>query len=104
MRSLENGRLEKEVDGPFVTWLAANYPAYFAIKFMHRRGWPDRIVVGPERFVLFLEFKRPGAPKKRRGEKLQRWFADQLRSYGFTYEVVNSKATAIEAFRKEIRT
>ncbi len=101
---MEKGVLEKYGEGKFVEWLAANEPAYFAIKFMHRRGWPDRIVVGPKRFVLFLEFKRPNAPKKRRGEKLQRWFADQLRSYGFTYEIVSSKASAIEAFRKEIRT
>ena len=104
MPSVEKGSLEKEGEGKFVLWLTGNETAYVAIKLFKRRGWPDRIVVGPERFVLFLEFKRKKAPKNRRGEKLQRWFANQIRGYGFTYEIVNSKETAIDAFRKEVRS
>ncbi len=98
------GKLESEVEGEFVEWLAGNYGCYFAIKLVKNRGFPDRIVVGPGRFILFMEFKRPGAPKKRRGEKLQRHFQKLIEGFGFPYAKVDTKAGAIRAFRNEIRT
>ena len=90
------------VERPFVEWLKENYPCFMALKLVKLRGFPDRLVIGPGRFVLFLEFKRPKA-RKRKGEKLQRHFGNLLEQWGFAHEFVNSKARAIERFEQELK-
>lgn len=106
MRKVErSNKLEREVETPFAEWITANEPDYLCVKLFKRRGLPDRLVIGPDRFVLFVEFKRPGARKGRRGEKLQNYFANLIRGFGFTYVKTDTKASAIEAFQRErIRT
>jgi len=48
-----------------------------------KRGFPDRFLFGPEETVLIVEFKKTGARKNRRGEKLQDYHRAQFRKLGF---------------------
>lgn len=48
-----------------------------------KRGFPDRFLFGPKETVLIVEFKRTGAPKKRRGEKLQNHYRAEFERLGF---------------------
>lgn len=105
VRRVEDSRvtLENEnVERPFVKWLKENYPHFIALNLFKLRGFPDRLVIGPGRFVLFLEFKRPKA-RARKGEKLQRHYGNILEQFGFAHEFVNSKARAIERFEQELK-
>lgn len=58
------------------------------------RGWPDRICFGPKKRVVLIEFKRDKAPKKRRGEKLQKHYADEFRALGHEYHVIRGMEQA----------
>ena len=53
-------------------------------------GWtgvPDRIVLLPGGRIIFAELKRP---KGGRISEMQRWWADKLRSLGFTCLFIHS--------------
>lgn len=58
-----------------------------------KRGFPDRFCFGPGPLTIIVEFKRMGAPKKRRGEKLQDYYRKQFAKKGFdTRKVVGMRA------------
>jgi len=48
-----------------------------------KRGFPDRFLFGPGATTIVVEFKRTGARKKRRGEKLQNHYRAQFKELGF---------------------
>ena len=48
-----------------------------------RRGFADRFCFGAGARTVIIEFKRTGAPKKRRGEKLQNHYRNQFAALGF---------------------
>ena len=57
-----------------------------------KRGFPDRFCFGPEARTFIIEFKRKGAKKKRRGEKLQDHYRGEFRALGFeTYKVIGKE-------------
>jgi hypothetical protein len=49
-----------------------------------KRGFSDRFLFGPRATTIIVEFKRTGAKKKRRGEKLQNHYRKQFVGLGFT--------------------
>jgi len=53
-----------------------------------RRGFADRVCFGPDGVVVIVEFKRTGARKNRRGEKLQDHWRGEFRTLGFRTEKV----------------
>ena len=67
-----------------------------------KRGFPDRFLFGPKATLLIVEFKRTGAKKKRRGEKLQDYYRGLFRALGFkTMKVVgwNEAAKLLEELK-----
>ena len=48
------------------------------------RGVPDRILLGPNRFIVFIEFKAPSE----KPSVLQKKFIDLLNRFGFKAEIV----------------
>lgn len=48
-----------------------------------KRGFPDRFLFGPGAETIIVEFKRTGAKKKRKGEKLQDHYRGLFRALGF---------------------
>ena len=63
-----------------------------------RVGIPDRLVIGPFQFILFVELKRLG----KEPSPIQWWFHDILRKYGFTVMVPDSIEDAIEGFNSHL--
>lgn len=57
-------------------------------------GIPDRIIIGPGRFVLFLEFKKRDTTPT---PKQLRWIA-RLREWGFFADWAQSYEEAVEVF------
>ncbi len=101
---MEKGRIELEADAKreFGKWMRANAPEYDVIE-IKTPGFPDRCIVGPNRFVLWLEFKRERGPSKT-GAKRQDYYRNRIRGFGFGAKIVTTKASAIEAFRRAVRT
>lgn len=64
--------------------------AVVKLNLMGFRGWPDRLIFGDKRFVLFIEFKRPGEEPSPHQSKIHR----VLRGWGFTVLVIDDKGTA----------
>ena len=60
-------------------------------------GLPDRIIVGKDRLIFFIEFKRG----RERPRKIQKFVHDKLRSFGFNVYVCYSCDEAKEAYVKE---
>jgi len=58
-----------------------------------KRGFADRFLFGPGAITIIVEFKRTGARKKRKGEKLQDHYRGLFRDLGFkTLKVVGWNA------------
>ena len=94
--------LEADAKRAFGLWMRANHPGYEVIE-VRNRGFPDRCVLGPNRFVLFLEFKRERRASKT-GAKLQRYYRNVIINMGFPCEVVTTKASAIDAFNRSVHS
>jgi hypothetical protein len=61
-----------------------------------RRGFPDRMVLGYDGFVLFVEFKR----KKEKPEPLQRSTHRKLKRRGHSVAVVYTERGFVQALRR----
>lgn len=94
--------LEADAKRKFSQWIRANAPDYDIIE-IKTPGYPDRCIVGPNRFALWLEFKRERGPSKT-GAKRQAYYRGRLKGYGFAVEIVTTKTGAITAFRQASRT
>lgn len=51
-----------------------------------KRGWPDRLFLGPDSRMILVEFKRPGE----RPRKKQAAFFAALKLLGFQVEVIDN--------------
>jgi hypothetical protein len=87
--------LETSHETGFVKWLDT-YAQWEAIK-IYRRGWPDRLVIGPGPVVFFIEFKRDVNEDLR---KLQKHVREFLITIGFNVYVCRSAKEAKERTRK----
>lgn len=90
-------KLEKEVEQPFADWVNNDVAEWWALKFAPpgRRGWPDRILLGPNAIVFFIEFKRVGEEL----EPLQAHIRDVIQDLGFTVYVCESTEDAKQKTR-----
>lgn len=94
--------LEKDIEaavGREVALLSRelNLPIYYLkLTIVANRGWPDRLLLWPNRGIMFIEFKRPGEKPR----KLQEFVHAAIRKLGFIVEVhedVNRAMAAIKA-------
>lgn len=90
--------LEKDVEGYFVKVSAQH--GIWAIKMVPDwiRGFPDRMCLGKNAVVYFVEVKRPGG----RVRKLQTFMHEKLRGLGFSVYVISNKEE-VDAFYKQER-
>lgn len=74
---------------------------YWVIKLslLYFVGMPDRMLLGKNRFILFLEFKRRGEEPR----KIQEYRINQLREWGFPAYVVDDAKEAKRIFTKEVQ-
>lgn len=61
-----------------------------------KRGFPDRFCFGPGARTVIVEFKRKGARRKRRGEKLQDHYRGLFAALGFEVHKITGKEEANE--------
>lgn len=88
-------RLETSHEKGYMRWLD-NYVFWIAIK-IYRRGWPDRLVLGPGAIAFFIEFKRD---KDHDLRKLQNFWREYLTKLGFKVYVCRSTTEAKKVTRK----
>lgn len=69
---------------------------------MGQDGLPDRVIFGPGRFVLFIEFKSAKRPSKS-GAKRQAYYRKILQRMGFNAKVATTVEEARKIFQREIR-
>ena len=73
----------------------AKRQGFWALKLLPSiTGLPDRLVIGPDEFVWFVEFKRPGG----RQSKRQLIVAIILLRFGFRVSVIDNVA----AFKEQL--
>lgn len=72
---------------------------WYAVKLLKRRGWPDRLILGPGPTVYFIEFKRVGKD----AEKLQRFVHKLLRKLGLKVYVCKTVKAGKKIFRRHFQ-
>jgi hypothetical protein len=89
--------LEKDIERPFVK--EARNRRLFCIKMniVGQRGLPDRMILGPNRLIFFVEFKRPGGKPR----KLQERIINVLKEFGFNVFII-SEREAVDTFWKTV--
>jgi len=87
------------VENPFVKHVNGRGCLAIKLSVLGRRGLPDRLVLGPKRFIVFFELKRLG----KKPEPLQEWFHKILRGFGFDVVVPDSKEEAIAEFERLLK-
>jgi len=85
-------QLEKNIEQPFADWVNNKVPDWHCVKLTQsgRRGYPDRLLLGPKAKVFFIEFKRPGEKL----DRLQTYIKWQLEKLGFKVYVCKSTEDA----------
>jgi len=86
--------LEKKTEGDFVGYVEQAGCLCLKLNPLGRRGIPDRLVLGHDQFIIFVELKRLGEEPS----KIQLWFHNQLKRFGFAVLVPDSIDDAIEGF------
>jgi|GEM_PF-854780 len=86
--------LEQDIEEPFVAHVYAAGCWAVKLNLQGRRGMPDRMIVGPDGFILFVELKRLG----REPDELQKFVHKGLRKFGFTVVVPDNLEDAVERF------
>lgn len=83
--TLRSRPLEKTIEKKCVSY--AENLNWISIKLdKAKRGWPDRLFIGPAARTLFVEFKRPG--ERRRKQQIGNH--QRLAARGFTVEVIDN--------------
>ena len=71
---------------------------YLKLTIAGNRGWPDRLLLWPNRGVMFIEFKRPGQKPR----KLQEFVHAAIRRLGFVVEVHDNVGRAMAAIEAQV--
>lgn len=88
-------RLERDVEADFVDGVEALGLIAVKLVILGWAGWPDRLVLGPNQFIVFVELKRPGeGPRPSQG-----YVHKILRRFGFHVIVSDSAPVAIQAIK-----
>lgn len=92
-------RKEKSIETAFARWVTG-LKDWVAWKFSPdgTNGLPDRIILGPNAVIFFIEFKRPGEKPTR----LQAYIHKLLRDLGFDVYVCDNVAEAKKILRSYI--
>jgi len=78
--------LEKDIENPVCKYARAKGLLAYKFTSPNRRSVPDRIFIGPDGLVFFIEFKAPGAkPTESQAREIRR-----LRALGHIVEVVDN--------------
>lgn len=88
-------RLETSHEKGYMRWIDT-YAHWVAIK-IYRKGWPDRLVLGPNKIAFFIEFKRDEKEDLRILQDHYRVFLIELGHYVY---VCRSAEEAKEVTRK----
>ena len=78
--------LERDIEKGCVRWVEQFGFHCFKLNMLGYVGFPDRIIFGPEKFILFVEFKRPG----KQPDGSQRRIHKMLRRFGFEVWVMDN--------------
>lgn len=93
--------IESAVGANLKKWLRQTgiWGEYLKLSVLGFRGWPDRLIVWEGGNVLFIEFKQPGEEPR----ALQVYVHEKLRKMGFTVEVHDDRAIALDSIKAKIR-
>lgn len=83
-------RLERDEENDIVKLAKRAGGVALKLKLDGERGFPDRTLLFPRAFVIFIEVKRH-APGSKESAQQKRWLA-KLRALGFTAEVCRTAA------------
>ena len=87
---------EISIEEAFVKFTKGKACTAFKLTILGRKGWPDRMVLGPNKLVMFVEFKKKG--KTLSGAQTSIRLI--IEKYGFAYHVCDEIGQA-EAMLKE---
>jgi len=94
--------LESAIEKEFKKHVDKHGCLYLKFSILGMAGFPDRIIIGSNRLIFFVELKKPGLKnKKRRGEKLQQHRHTTLRKFGFNVYLIDSLKEAKGVFDAE---
>ena len=90
MRSKNIDPSESIIEERFVKFAKAKGCKAFKLAVLGRKGFPDRTVIGPNKLILFIEFKKAGAKlsAQQRAVKLI------IEQFGFDYYVCDALGAA----------
>ncbi len=95
-------KLETGTETSYVNWVTKQ--GFDCIK-VHKRSWPDRLIVLNWGYSFYIEFKRDGKAEKfgkRKGEKFQKYTHNELRKRGIHVYLVDDIYQAKEIFKHEL--
>lgn len=96
--------IESTIENKFKEYVNQRGCVYLKFSILGVAGFPDRVILGPNKLVLFIEWKRPGVKfGKRKGEALQSLRHDMLQDFGFPVFVLDDLAKAKIILNNEIR-
>lgn len=72
---------------------------YLKLSVLGQRGWPDRLLLWPDREVMFIEWKADNEEPR----KLQDYIHGILRSMGFDVRVYVDDVVALEEVKHHIQ-
>lgn len=82
---------ERNEERKFVAWANEHDITTLKLGSVYNSSWPDRLVIGHKKRLIFIEFKSPGKVQT----KLQQNTAANLEQRGFKVYVVYSKKEAV---------
>ncbi len=95
--------LESKIENDFRKHTKSFGLLYLKFAIFGMVGFPDRIILGSNRLIFFVEWKRTGATSgKRRGEKMQKYRHGVLRSFGFHVYILDSLEQAKGVLKNEL--
>lgn len=92
-------RKESSIEGAFLRKVKKNLP-FMKCKKLDGNGdvgWPDRMVLGPNQFCVFIEFKRPGKKPTAHQEQLM----GAVSELGFPVTWADDDSQALEWLKAE---
>lgn len=83
---MRSDKLETNIETDHRIW--AERLGLYCLKLnpLGRVGIPDRLIIGPNRLMFFIEFKR----RNKRPRRIQRYIHDIIRGFGFNVYVCDN--------------